>query len=363
VYLAQFKRSYPCIYGIISKQVWRNQVMINNSQVAKELLDEGCIKYVYTSITKDVFKENYKNFSIGDFVVQASKHNKQKLFKEANRERILSFTYQLEVDYPIYFNLNAFVNENGKNIEAVLENKFNISSLDIMSETYLNEIADKKYLIKEEVTTDYYCESLDNIEEALISITNIEEDEDKTYLLICWHIVPAKKQKESSSSKDSASLIKTRKIREAALIYTYQFLIAQENAKNLNQDFSFDMFVHENARDIEEIFEKRFHLSSKDLINNKLFDGILRGLYNSDSIIDELSVYINKNWSFERLGKMEQAILLDAYIEIKDELTENVDKDKSRKQIVINEAVDLAKKYAEENSYKFINGILDNINV
>ncbi len=48
---------------------------------------------------------------------------------------------------------------------------------------------------------------------------------------------------------------------------------------------------------------------------------------------------------------MELAILLVAVDELQ---TEN-------KSVVINEAVELTKKYCDDDSYKFINGILNNI--
>ena len=72
---------------------------------------------------------------------------------------------------------------------------------------------------------------------------------------------------------------------------------------------------------------------------------------NADSSIKDISNYL-KDWKFERLNYVEQAILLSAY-------TQNKYMNQP-KQVAINVAVDLAKKYADDNSYKFINGVLDN---
>ena len=63
-----------------------------------------------------------------------------------------------------------------------------------------------------------------------------------------------------------------------------------------------------------------------------------------------LNTKLKKGWSFERLNKMEQAILLVATCEL---LESELDK-----SIVINEAVINAKQYCDEDSYKFINGVL-----
>lgn len=67
----------------------------------------------------------------------------------------------------------------------------------------------------------------------------------------------------------------------------------------------------------------------------------------------EISRYLKKGWTFERLSYLEQAILLVALAELK-----NTD---LGKEIIINEAVEMAKQYADSSSHRFINGILKNI--
>lgn len=68
----------------------------------------------------------------------------------------------------------------------------------------------------------------------------------------------------------------------------------------------------------------------------------------------EVSHYLKEGWTFSRLGYLEQAILLVACFEIKNQELD--------KKIIANEAVELAKQYCDSTSYKFINGILSNIN-
>ncbi len=80
----------------------------------------------------------------------------------------------------------------------------------------------------------------------------------------------------------------------------------------------------------------------------KLFKDSIK--YADDSIKD-ISKYLN-DWSFDRLNLIEQAILLSAYTQFKYM--------KQPKQVVINVGIELAKKYCDETSYKFINGVLDN---
>ena len=75
-------------------------------------------------------------------------------------------------------------------------------------------------------------------------------------------------------------------------------------------------------------------------------------ILNYKSYIDKISPLLTK-WTFDRLSYIEQAILLESTSEI--ELGLN------NKNIVINEAVKIAKEYCDEDSYKYINGVLDKL--
>ena len=66
-----------------------------------------------------------------------------------------------------------------------------------------------------------------------------------------------------------------------------------------------------------------------------------------------LEKHLKKGWTFERLSVMERAILWIAACEL---LESDLPK-----TIVINEAVVNAKKFCDDESYKFINGILGHI--
>lgn len=58
-------------------------------------------------------------------------------------------------------------------------------------------------------------------------------------------------------------------------------------------------------------------------------------------------------WNFDRLNLVEQSILLMSYTHAKEE--------KSDKRIIIDIAVNLAKKFLDKDDYKFVNAILDKI--
>lgn len=59
-------------------------------------------------------------------------------------------------------------------------------------------------------------------------------------------------------------------------------------------------------------------------------------------------------WKFSRLNTLEQSILLMSYTHYK--IIGNVDR-----KVVIDTAVRLAKKYLDQDDYKFVNAILDNV--
>lgn len=73
----------------------------------------------------------------------------------------------------------------------------------------------------------------------------------------------------------------------------------------------------------------------------------------SKEILDMISKNLKENWEIERISKVNLALLKLAIYEI-------VYKELPFK-VVINEVVELAKKYGEETSHSFINGILASI--
>ena len=80
-----------------------------------------------------------------------------------------------------------------------------------------------------------------------------------------------------------------------------------------------------------------------------LFEGVLKNL----EAIDKAIIEHLKDWDFERLGSIERATLrLGAYEIMFGDLDPAV---------VINEAVEISKSFAAEQSPKFINGVLDAI--
>ena len=80
---------------------------------------------------------------------------------------------------------------------------------------------------------------------------------------------------------------------------------------------------------------------------NKLFEGATKDVTALDAIIVKHAT----NWRFERLAAIDRAILRLAIYEMNGAETPP--------KVVLNEAVDLAKKYSSEEAGSFVNGILE----
>ena len=98
---------------------------------------------------------------------------------------------------------------------------------------------------------------------------------------------------------------------------------------------------------VDEIFEeKKIRNRQKDFAL-ALYNGIEENLKHIDAMIDEHL----KEWDLQNIGNVERAILrLGTYELLFTELDSAV---------VINEAIELAKKLCNDTGPKFINGVLD----
>ncbi|RIO37774.1 transcription antitermination factor NusB [Staphylococcus pasteuri] len=81
---------------------------------------------------------------------------------------------------------------------------------------------------------------------------------------------------------------------------------------------------------------------------------LVTGVKDHEPVLDEKIKPYLKDWSLERLLKTDRIILRMATFEILHSETPA--------KVVINEAVELAKQFSDDDHYKFINGVLSNIN-
>jgi transcription antitermination protein NusB len=81
---------------------------------------------------------------------------------------------------------------------------------------------------------------------------------------------------------------------------------------------------------------------------------LVKGITKESAVLDEILVKYLKNWKLSRISKIEHTILILAIFELKSH-------PEIPGKVVINEAIELGKKYSTKESASFINGILDNV--
>ena len=119
------------------------------------------------------------------------------------------------------------------------------------------------------------------------------------------------------------------------------------------REFAMQMlFQWEMSRQDPTKLESKFWRSAKAADNtrefaNRLFEGAARDIV----ALDELIVKHTDNWRFERLSAIDRTILRLAIYELRAADTPP--------KVVLNEAVELAKKFSSEESGPFVNGVLD----
>ena len=112
--------------------------------------------------------------------------------------------------------------------------------------------------------------------------------------------------------------------------------------------YQIDLYDKDNIPyDLENVFHENLEIDNKFV--RDVVDGVLENKDNIDKIIGK---YL-ENWDLDRLGKTDRAILRLSTYEM---LYYN-----TPKVVVINEAVELAKKYSDEKIVKLINAVLDKI--
>lgn len=85
-------------------------------------------------------------------------------------------------------------------------------------------------------------------------------------------------------------------------------------------------------------------------------EALLMNFYAHSSEVDELISVRLKDWTLARLPRVNAAVLRIAVTEmLYNTEPENMD------SVVINEAVEITKKYAGEEDYQFVNGVLGTI--
>lgn len=121
-------------------------------------------------------------------------------------------------------------------------------------------------------------------------------------------------------------------LREKCMVILYQYDLFKDNKEISN----IDNIIKENLD-----------------VTNEFVKDIVYGVITHQNELDDLANKYIKDWTIDRLDKTGSSILRMALFEIKYTDTPEI--------VVINEAIELAKKYSDEPVRKIINAVLDKI--
>ena len=124
--------------------------------------------------------------------------------------------------------------------------------------------------------------------------------------------------------------------------------ISRRDAREIVFCMIFEMEYH---RDLKPIDVYDLALESRDIVDDDYIQKVFFTTFENVSDIDELINISSVGWKNERISKVTMSILRLAVCEMKyiDEISVGV---------AINEAVELCKKYDDDASAAFVNGIL-----
>jgi len=111
----------------------------------------------------------------------------------------------------------------------------------------------------------------------------------------------------------------------------------------------------QKTEDLQEQIDLFFESNNiKDEETEKYMKDVILGTNkNNEQILKDIEQNLKEDWKLNRISKMDLAILKLAIYEIK--------YSEVPYKVAINEAVELAKKYGEDKSKNFVNGILASI--
>lgn len=107
--------------------------------------------------------------------------------------------------------------------------------------------------------------------------------------------------------------------------------------------------IGEVYRSVSALSNTKFKADAEAFVRLIVF-GIVENIEAIDRQISENA----KNWNFDRLSKVDLAILRTGVYGL-------MFQKETDGSIIINEAVDIAKEFGGDESYKFVNGVLDSV--
>lgn len=126
----------------------------------------------------------------------------------------------------------------------------------------------------------------------------------------------------------------------------------RKRSREIAMELLFGMTLSKNSlEETIEIFIEDFEMSLKT-IDLEYIKEILAKVEENKAVIDQKIEESLTNWKLDRVSKVNLSILRLA-------IAEMLYLDDVPEKVAINEAIELTKKYSDEKSVSFVNGVLD----
>lgn len=156
----------------------------------------------------------------------------------------------------------------------------------------------------------------------------------------CLNTIPVDEELDRIQDELAESMPKTLASRRDERFLAFHLIYAADRL-----DYSIGLF------DLVRTFSEGFEI---EIPETSFAVALAHYVITEREALDHLLEPLLKNWKLDRLGCCTRLILRMALWELK--------QSGAVPSIIINEAVELAKSFAERDAYKFINGILDEFN-
>ncbi len=124
----------------------------------------------------------------------------------------------------------------------------------------------------------------------------------------------------------------------------------RSEARKIIMTILYQIIVYEKNKmiyDVEEVIKENLK------VDNEFVKDIVYGVLTYQNDLDSIANKYLNNWTIDRLGNTDIAILRMSIYELLYTKTPNI--------VAINEAIELAKTYSDESVTKMINAVLDKI--
>ncbi len=130
-----------------------------------------------------------------------------------------------------------------------------------------------------------------------------------------------------------------------------EFIMSRKESRTQAFQTLFQLEMKNNELTIDEAIS--FIKDDNPDLEFDFINWLVSGVKDHESVLDEKIQPHLKDWTLDRLLKSDRIILRMSTYELLNSSTPQ--------KVIINEAVELAKQFSDDDHYKFINGVLSNI--